>query len=55
MPIKILQCNDRVAEVQFICDDCGKLMRTCVVPAEEAKAQDSKRIVCCQCKHGNTM
>ncbi|MGA3111085.1 MAG: hypothetical protein ABSE15_03535 [Candidatus Bathyarchaeia archaeon] len=51
MPIKILQSNDRVAEVQFICDTCGKIVRTSVIRSEEAKNKNGEKTVCCQCKH----
>ncbi len=50
VPIKVLQSNDRVAEVQFICDCCGKLVRTSVISREEAEAEKDKKITCCQCK-----
>jgi len=52
--IKVLQFNDRVAEVQFICDCCGKLVRTSVVTKEEAEAKKSTKIICCQCKMTKT-
>ena len=50
MPIKVLESNDRVAEVQFVCDNCGKLVRTSLISCEEAEAQKTKKITCCQCK-----
>ena len=53
MPIKILQNNDRVAEVQFICDFYGKLIRTCVVPQSDFKAEKIKAVACWQCKLPN--
>jgi hypothetical protein len=51
VPIKVLQSNDRVAEVQFICDCCGKLVRTSVITREEAEAKRGTKISCCQCKN----
>jgi len=53
VPLKILQSNDRVAEVQFICDCCGKLMRTSVITKKEADAQNNTKITCSQCKSGS--
>ncbi len=50
MPIKVLQSNDRVAEVQFICDYCGKIVRTSVITRKEAETEKDAKITCCQCK-----
>ena len=49
MPIKVVQSNQRVSEVQFICDSCGKLVRTSLVANKEAEAKN-KEILCCNCK-----
>ena len=49
-PLKILESNNRVAEVQFLCDKCGKLVRTSLITCEEAEAQKTKKITCYQCK-----
>ena len=38
MPLKVLQSNHRVAEVQFICDNCGKQVRTSLITREELEA-----------------
>jgi hypothetical protein len=43
MPVKILQSNHRIAEVQFICDFCGKLVRTSLITKEEVEAQKNKK------------
>ncbi|HYA77423.1 MAG TPA: hypothetical protein VEF91_01780 [Verrucomicrobiae bacterium] len=51
MPISVLQSNDRVAEVKFICDYCGKLVRTSVITRQEAEAKKDTKITCSQCKH----
>jgi hypothetical protein len=53
LPIKILQNNKRVAETQFICDICGKLIRTCVIPQSDLEAEKSKAVECWQCKQPN--
>lgn len=50
MPFKIIQYNTRVAEVQFICDSCGKLIRTSLISEAEVKELKNKRIVCWSCK-----
>jgi thymidine kinase len=50
VPLKILQSSDRVAEVQFICDYCGKIVRTSVMTKEETEAKKDTKITCCQCK-----
>ncbi|MGD6853276.1 MAG: hypothetical protein ACQCN6_14555 [Candidatus Bathyarchaeia archaeon] len=54
MPAKIIQYNDRVAEVQFVCDACGKLVRTSLIPKTEAVALLKEQILCCQCKPQTT-
>jgi len=46
----VLQRAERVAEVQFICDNCGKLVRTSLVPTKEIQAQEGKEVICCQCR-----
>jgi len=51
LTIKIVQSNERVAEVQFVCDYCGKLVKTCLITREEAEAQKNTKTICCQCKH----
>ncbi|MCW3999585.1 MAG: hypothetical protein NWE93_05050 [Candidatus Bathyarchaeota archaeon] len=50
MPIKIVQSNDRVAEVQYFCDKCNRLVRTSIIPNQQAKKQDDTPIICYQCK-----
>jgi len=50
LPLKILQSNDRVAEVQFICDHCGKIARTSLITEKETEVEKAKKITCCQCK-----
>ena len=49
LPIKILHSNDRVAEVQYICDNCGKQLRTSLVPNTELN-KPNKLIICWNCK-----
>jgi hypothetical protein len=51
LPIKIVQCNERVAEVQLFCDCCGKLIRTCLITREEAEAQKNTKTICFQRKY----
>jgi hypothetical protein len=50
LPIKIIQSNQRIAEAQFICDTCGKIVKTSLVPKEELDAQYKKEVICYQCK-----
>jgi hypothetical protein len=50
LPVKILEANDRVAEVQLICDCCGKIVRTSLIAKNEVAAAESKKIECWQCK-----
>gem|GEM_PF-809374 len=50
MPLKVLQSDDRVAEVQFVCDSCGKLVRTSLIARKELESQKNAKIFCCQCK-----
>ena len=50
MPVRVLQNNGRVAEVQFVCDDCGKIVRTSLLAASEVQILTDKKIVCCECK-----
>jgi hypothetical protein len=45
-----MENNQRVAEVQFICDSCGKLVRTSLVTKNELKTQNNKAVTCWQCK-----
>ncbi|HSV50226.1 MAG TPA: hypothetical protein VLH35_07905 [Candidatus Acidoferrales bacterium] len=54
MPIRIIQNNDRVAEVQFICDYCGKPIQTRVIPKKEAEQKQNQPITCWQCKQNQT-
>jgi len=41
--IKALQFNDHVAEAQFMCDYCSKLVTTPLIPRKEAGAQKTKK------------
>ncbi len=50
LPLRIIQSNDRIAEVQFICDFCGKLTKTSLIPKGEVDAQKEKLIICWHCK-----
>jgi hypothetical protein len=50
LPVKVVQSNERVAEVQFVCDCCGKLVRTSLISKEEAENQVNTNIKCWQCK-----
>ena len=50
LPLKILQSNERIAEAQFVCDYCGKLVRTSMISRKEAEAQEAQEICCSQCK-----
>jgi hypothetical protein len=50
MPIKIVQSNTKVAEVQYICDNCSRLVKTCLIPKKEAENLKEVKIICWQCK-----
>jgi len=50
LPIKVLQSNNRVAEVQLICDCCGKIVRNGLIAKEEADPKKKTKIICWQCK-----
>lgn len=50
MTIKIIQNNERIAEVQFYCDYCGKLIRSSIISKAEVEAQKNKKIKCWQCQ-----
>jgi hypothetical protein len=54
LTLKVLQNNDRVAEVQFICNSCGTLVRTSMIPMNEIVAQKNKNVICWQCKRNQT-
>ncbi len=46
----MLQLNDRVAEVQYICDSCGKLTRTSIISRDEFQAQKDDNVICWHCR-----
>jgi hypothetical protein len=50
LPLRIIQSNDRIAEVQFICDYCGKPTKTSLIPTLEVDVQKGKPIFCWHCK-----
>ena len=50
MPLKILQNNERIAEVQFVCDSCGKLVKTSMIPKTDLDALKNKAVTCWQCE-----
>jgi hypothetical protein len=54
MPIVIVQQNEKVAEVKFICDCCGKLIKTSVIPQKEVDAQKNKTLTCYKCHKKKT-
>ena len=54
LPKKILENNERVAEVQFICDSCGKLVRTSLVTKNDLNTQNNKKVTCWQCKQAKS-
>jgi hypothetical protein len=51
MPLKVIQFNYRVAEVQFVCDDCSSHVGTKIILNEELKDQKNTKIICCQRKN----
>ncbi|MCW4030497.1 MAG: hypothetical protein NWE92_12730 [Candidatus Bathyarchaeota archaeon] len=50
MTIRVVQQNTRVAEVRIICDICGKLIGTSLIPTAELESQKNKKMTCCNCK-----
>ncbi|MGE5555073.1 MAG: hypothetical protein ACM3UY_02235 [Methanocella sp.] len=54
MPIRIIQSNDRAAEVQYVCDHCGKPIKTSVISKKEAEQQKNQPVSCWQCKQAKT-
>jgi hypothetical protein len=50
MPVRIIQSNDRIAEVQFMCDVCGKHIKTSLIPKTDAEEQQNQSVICWQCK-----
>jgi len=54
LPLKILQNNERVAEVQFVCDSCGELAKTSMIPRKDLEALKNKAVTCWQCKQANS-
>jgi DNA-directed RNA polymerase subunit RPC12/RpoP len=50
LPVNIIQCNERVAEVQYVCDSCGKLIRTSLISKKDADAYKDEKVTCWQCK-----
>jgi hypothetical protein len=50
LPIEITQSNDKVAEARFICDGCGKLIKTSMISKKEADTQKNKPVKCYNCK-----
>jgi hypothetical protein len=53
MPIVIVQQNEKVVEAKFICDNCGKHIKTSLITQKEADAQKSKAVTCWHCKKSN--
>jgi DNA-directed RNA polymerase subunit RPC12/RpoP len=54
LPINIIQCNERVAEVQYICDCCGKLIQTSLISKKDADDYKGRKVTCWQCKQATT-
>jgi len=50
LPIKIIQSNERAAEVRFVCDVCGQHIHTSVIPRDEVEDKRDIKIICCNCK-----
>ena len=51
LPIKVLQSNDRVAEVQFVCDCCSKIVNTSLIAKNEIEEKANAKISCWHCKN----
>ncbi len=50
MTVKVIQSNERVAEVQFLCDCCGVLVRTSLISLSEVEALKNTDVMCWNCK-----
>ena len=50
MVIEIIEENQYVAQVRFICDQCSAQIGTRIMLKKEVEAQNKKEIVCPQCK-----
>jgi hypothetical protein len=48
VPVDVIQSNGRVSEVRLVCDQCGKIIGTCVMPNAQVKAQ--KVVICQNCR-----
>jgi hypothetical protein len=53
MPIRVIQYNERVAEVQFVCDYCSRLVKTSLIPRREVEDLKSTEVACWNCKHSS--
>ncbi len=50
MPAEVIQSNGHVAEVRFICDNCGRLIGTRLMLETQVEAKKNTKTVCHQCK-----
>ncbi len=50
MPAEITQANTYVAEVRVVCDQCGVLIGTRLMPRKQAESLVETRTVCQHCK-----
>ena len=49
-----MQSNGRVSEVRIVCDQCGNIVGTSLLPTAEAEAQRKQKAICQQCKEEGT-
>jgi len=50
LPAEITQANGRVAEVRLVCDNCGQLIGTSLMPKSQAEDQVASQVVCQHCR-----
>lgn len=50
LPLTITESNQRVAKVDFTCDQCGELFATQMLLKKQVEAKKGNQIICSQCK-----
>jgi hypothetical protein len=53
LPTEITQSNARVAEIRLICDQCGQLIGTHILPMARVEKEKGAKIICQRCKEAN--
>jgi hypothetical protein len=50
LPVEIKHADERVAEVRLICDQCSKIIATCLMRKEQVEAKKECQVICQNCK-----